>query len=208
MADVEAVNYALPDFIGFVFAEKSRRRIDARTADALRDKLDARIEVVGVFVNQEIEVVVELYQKGVIDLAQLHGDENDNYMERLREQVDRRREAPLRIIKAVGVGDVLPALPERADYLLFDTESEQRGGIGKTFSWRLLRDYHGPPYFLAGGLSASNAARAIRLLAPFCLDVSSGVETDGWKDADKIAAFVRIARGVNEHPGINEQTPL
>jgi phosphoribosylanthranilate isomerase len=94
----------------------------------------------------------------------------------------------------VGVGETLPVLPEGADYVLFDSGSEQRGGTGKTFDWNLLRDYSGLPYFLAGGLTAENIPKAIRSLAPLCADVSSGVETEGVKDAGKIHEFVRVAR--------------
>jgi phosphoribosylanthranilate isomerase len=194
MVDVEAANHAMPDFVGFIFAEKSRRCISEQTAASLKERLDARIEAVGVFVNQDLDFVASLYAKGTIDLAQLHGDEDDSYTARLRGQTDGRRESPLRVIRAVGVGGALPPLPMDADFLLFDTASEQRGGIGKTFSWRLLEGYGGLPYFLAGGLNALNVADAIRHLSPFCVDASSGVETDGFKDSKKIHEFVRIAR--------------
>jgi phosphoribosylanthranilate isomerase len=94
------------------------------------------------------------------------------------------------------VGETLPALPEGADYLLFDTLSDQRGGTGRSFDWRILQGYQGPPYFLAGGLTADNIAHALRLLRPFCADVSGGAETDGVKDAGKIQAIVRTVREV------------
>ena len=191
--DVYAVNREMPDFIGFVFAE-SRRRIDEMTAAALREKLDAGIETVGVFVNQETEFIADLYKKGIIDLAQLHGDEDSGYIERLRGRAASLGRRPMRIIKAIGIGDKQRELPAGADYLLFDTASEQRGGMGKTFDWDILRDYGWPPYFLAGGLTISNVASGIELLAPFCVDVSSGVETDGVKDAMKITEFIRIVR--------------
>ena len=197
--DIEAVNLVLPDFIGFVFAQ-SRRRVDMKTAVVLKEKLDPRVGTVGVFVNERIETIAEIYQSGVIDWVQLHGDEDDGYIKRLKDSCG----CP--VIKAVGVGDVLPSLPALPDYLLFDTLpalpdyllfdtlSEQRGGTGRTFDWGVLKRYRGLPFFLSGGLSVENVAAAIHTLAPFCVDVSSGVETDGVKDADKIKKFVQTVR--------------
>ena len=189
MEDIDAVNRILPDFIGFVFAP-SRRRVDEKTAAALREKLDDRILPVGVFVNQDIELAANLYKNGVISLVQLHGDEDGSYIKRLKESCG----CP--VIKSIGIADTLPPLPDTPDYLLFDTLSAQRGGIGKAFNWRVIKDFTAKPYFLAGGLSAGNAAEAIKILHPFCVDVSSGVETDGVKDPEKIREFVRITRQV------------
>ena len=187
--DIQAVSSALPDYIGFVFAP-SRRRISVSTASVLREHLDPRIKAVGVFVNENIGTISEIYNEGIADLVQLHGDEDDEYILRLKEFCG----CP--VIKAVGAGAVLPALPAAPDYLLFDTVSQQRGGAGKTFDWRLLKEYSGIPYFLAGGLSAQNAACAVHMLSPFCLDVSSGAETDGFKDPEKIIEFVQAVRRI------------
>ena len=187
MEDIIAVNRALPDYIGLVFAP-SRRRIDDRTAAMLKERLDRRIKSVGVFVNEEIEIVARLFGRGVIDLVQLHGDEDAAYIARLKECCG----CP--VIKAVGVGDALPPLPGNADYLLFDTLSAQRGGTGEPFDWGLLKDFNGLPYFLAGGLTIANTPDAIHSLAPFCVDVSSGVETNERKDADKINQITRLVR--------------
>ena len=215
--DIEAINRALPDFVGFVFAT-SQRQVDKKTAIALRDKLDPSIQTVGVFVNEQIETVTELYRCGVIDIVQLHGDEDGEYIRRLKEG------SGCRVIKLVGVGGTLPDLvgvggtllaplgvgdkvPDLVDatgtppaplsvpdFLLFDTLSAQRGGTGKAFDWKLLLGYSGLPYFLAGGLSLETVSEAIRLLSPFCVDVSSGVETNGLKDAEKILKFVHLVR--------------
>lgn len=187
--DIDAVNRSLPDFAGFVFAP-SKRSVDARTAADLRDRLDGRIEPVGVFVNQRAEFIADLCVRGVVNYVQLHGDEDDEYIRRLRESCGRP------VIKALGVGRALPPLPDGPDLLLFDTASEQRGGCGKTFDWGVLQNYGGPPYFLAGGLSAVNVGEAVCRLRPYCVDVSSGVETDGVKDAGKIEEFVRLVRGI------------
>ena len=191
MADIETVNRLLPDFIGFVFAE-SRRKVDVPTAALLKQNLDSRIEAVGVFVNENIDTITQLCQDRMIDIVQLHGDEDDEYIRRLKEN------CACRIIKAVGIGDTLPPLPTAADYLLFDTRSEQRGGVGKTFDWNILKEYAGLPFFLAGGLSPENATEAIQLLAPFCVDVSSGVETNGVKDAEKMKKIVDLVRVQND----------
>ena len=186
--DIEIVNRVLPDFIGFVFAS-SRRRIDIATAAALKKKLDPRIEAVGVFVNEGIDTIAEMHRNKIIDLAQLHGDEDEAYIAKLKERCG----CP--VIKAVGVGSVLPPLPDGADYLLFDTLSERRGGTGRTFDWNLLTNYTGLPYFLSGGLDVYNTAEAIKTLSPYCVDVSSGVESDGIKNEKKIGDFVRLVRG-------------
>jgi len=191
--DIEAVNRTLPDYIGFVFAP-SQRRVDVKTATMLKEKLDPKISVVGVFVNENISIIGEMHGRGIIGFAQLHGDEDSEYISRLKDHYG----CP--VIKAVGVGSTLPpppTLPTESDYLLFDTLSRQRGGVGKSFDWSLLKDYSGLPYFLAGGLTAKNVSGLIRMLAPFCVDVSSGVETDGKKDAKKIEEFVYFARGNN-----------
>ena len=185
--DIIAVNRAQPDFIGFVFAP-SRRRVDTTTAAALKKKLDPRIEAVGVFVNKAVEMIAEMCRNKTIDLVQLHGDEDDSYIKRLKGSCG------CRVIKAVGIGEMLPALPNEPDYLIFDTLSTRRGGTGKAFDWNVLKNYSGMPYFLAGGLDASNVAGAINSFFPYCVDVSSGVETDGVKDEKKIDDFVRLVR--------------
>ncbi|MCL2051886.1 MAG: phosphoribosylanthranilate isomerase [Lachnospiraceae bacterium] len=188
LEDIAAVNLILPDYVGFIFA-KSRREIDEKAAAALKEQLDPHIKTVGVFVNAGIEVIASLYHQGIIDIAQLHGDEDSGYLKLLKECLP-----ALPLIKAVGIGNELPVLPKNADYLLFDTLSHDRGGTGKSFDWDLLRNYSGLPYFLAGGLNIGNASKAVKTLNPFCVDVSSGVETDGLKDADKIREFVRRVR--------------
>ena len=188
--DVEAVNGALPDYVGFVFAP-SRRRVDENTAKALKNALDPRITAVGVFVNQDPGFIAGLVTAGVVDIAQLHGDENGAYIAELKKRCG------CSVIKAVGVGGPKlrrPGPASLADYILFDTLSAQRGGAGTAFDWRLLQNYAGPPYFLAGGLTPDNIPEALRILNPYCLDVSSGAETGGLKDRAKINAIVSLAR--------------
>jgi len=187
MEDIAAVNNALPDYIGFVFA-RSRRQIGERTAAMLKEQLDTRIIAVGVFVNEKVEAIANLHRNGIIDMVQLHGDEDAGYIARLKDYCG------CLVIKAIGVDSELPPLPDKPDYLLFDKLSEQRGGSGKVFDWGVLTEFNGLPYFLAGGLTAANVTNAISLLSPFCVDVSGGVETDGIKDANKIYEFVRLVR--------------
>jgi len=188
--DINVINRVLPDYIGFVFAP-SRRRVDVKTAAKMKENLDLRVETVGVFVNEDIEAAAEIYNSGIIELIQLHGSEDSLYIKRLRECCGAR------VIQAVSVIDSLPSpLPDEPDYLMFDTFSERRGGAGRAFDWRILKGRHGGlPYFLAGGLTADNVVDSIRLLDPYCVDVSSGVETDGLKDAEKIERFVYLAKG-------------
>lgn len=188
--DIIAANECKPDFVGFVFAEKSKRFLNFSQAEKLKKLLEPQIKTVGVFVNESIENVVNLYKSGVIDIAQLHGDEDDKYAEKLKSM-------SVPIIRAVPVGDSIPSLPKISDWLLFDTLSAQRGGTGKSFSWDLLNDYTGKPYFLAGGISAENVKNAVKKLTPFCVDISSGVETDGFKDRGKMIEFVREVREAN-----------
>jgi phosphoribosylanthranilate isomerase len=187
--DIIAVNRALPDFIGFVLAP-SRRRVDIQTAAMLKKKLDPRIEAVGVFVNEDIGTVIQAFNDGIIDMVQLHGDEDEGYVKKLKESCG----CP--VIKAVGVGDALPPLPSEPDYLLFDTLSTGRGGAGKAFDWNLLLDYRERPYFVAGGLAVDTVTSVIGLLSPFCVDVSSGVETNGVKDEKKMDQFVNTVRRI------------
>jgi len=185
MEDIDAVNRALPDFVGFVFAP-SRRRVDERMAVMLKEKLDARITAVGVFVDEEIDVMVRLCRDGVIDWVQLHGGEDATCIAALRERISNP------VIQAVAITGGTPP-PDGADYLLFDSE---RGGSGKTFDWMALCGID-RPYFLAGGLHAGNIHAALSR-QPYAVDVSSGVETDGSKDADKIDEFVRIVRATDD----------
>ncbi len=190
--DIEYVNEALPDYIGFIFA-KSKRQITAETAEQLRKLLDSRITVVGVFVNEDIDKITSLCKKGVIDIIQLHGDENVEYIESLRQKTENP------IIKAVRVKDnesVKSACSLPCDYLLLDTYSGNGyGGTGKAFDWGLISDT-ARPFFLAGGISIDNAETAIKNIRPYCLDVSSGVETDSFKDRNKILNIVNLVRSV------------
>lgn len=188
LADIEAANRYRPDYVGFVFA-KSKRQIDADTAATLRAHLAPQIKAVGVFVNQDAEFILSLCERGVIDCIQLHGDECAAYAKDLKER------SGCKLIRSFSVkGDTLGDLPDYADYILFDTAcGKQRGGSGKAFDWSLLEGIKGD-YFLAGGLSPENAGEAVARLHPYCVDVSSGVETDGVKDPEKMRKLIMNLR--------------
>ncbi len=186
LRDAEAANEIRPEYAGFVFAEKSRRAVPPELAREMRDILSPDIRAVGVFVNESPGRVADLLRAGVIDIAQLHGDEDGLYIEELRKLTDRP------VIQAFRVRsgeDILAARESPADFVLLDSGA----GTGRAFDWDLIRDI-GRPYFLAGGLDPGNVGEAVRLLRPFAVDVSSGIETDGRKDREKMAAFAAAVR--------------
>lgn len=185
--DIEAVNELKPDYIGFVFAKKSRRYVSPEKAEELKAMLAPGIQAVGVFVNEEPEQIVSLLEAGTIDVAQLHGQEGEREIRRLRELTDH----PL--IQAFRIDteqDVERANASMADYVLLDSGA---GGTGTVFDWDLLQAIR-RPYFLAGGLDTENLGTVKAKLNPYGIDVSSGIETDGYKDKEKMTAFVAAAR--------------
>lgn len=187
VCDIEAANELMPDYVGFVFAPKSRRYLTPEKAAALISLLRTDIKAVGVFVNEAPESIAELLRAGIIDLVQLHGSEDEDYIARLRGLTD----AP--IIKAFRIdsqADVIAAEESSADYILLDSGS---GGTGTLFDWQLIKTID-RPYFLAGGLSINNVSGAIQMLHPYAVDISSGIETDRVKDQSKMAAFVAAVR--------------
>lgn len=185
--DIEAVNELQPDYIGFVFAKKSRRYVSPEKAKELKAMLAPGIQAVGVFVNEEPEQIVSLLEVGTIDVAQLHGQESETEIRRLRELTDH----PL--IQAFRIDteqDVERANASAADYVLLDSGA---GGTGTVFDWDLLQAIR-RPYFLAGGLDTENLGTVKVKLNPYGVDVSSGIETGGYKDKEKMTAFVAAAR--------------
>lgn len=188
--DIGAANELKPDYIGFVFAPKSKRYVTPEKAMELKQMLLPEIQSVGVFVNEKPETVVKLLQDGTIDIAQLHGAEDEEYIIQLRQLTDKP------IIKAFRIetaSDIEKALQSTADYLLLDSGA----GTGTVFDWKLIQNIK-RPYFLAGGLDADNAAETVNTLRPYALDVSSGIETSGLKDKSKMAAFVSAVRKEEE----------
>jgi phosphoribosylanthranilate isomerase len=166
--------------------------VDPETARSLKAGLDPRIQAVGVFVNQDMRLIVSLCRRGIIDGVQLHGDEPETYVRALRREISQ----PIIQTFTVGTGPAVPSPVSSADFLLFDTYKKgRRGGTGESFPWDKLQDIK-RPYFLAGGLRPSNLADALKKLNPYGVDISSGVETGGWKDPDKMTAAVRVVRDI------------
>jgi phosphoribosylanthranilate isomerase len=209
--DAEAVNSAGAEYAGFVFAE-SRRKVTHEEAADIRKKFKKGVTAVGVFVDADEDEIAELAEAGTIDMVQLHGSEDDSYIERVK----KRTGCP--VIKAIKLGPessgakaflqkgteiekvpdaevlkhkILSANDSPADYIMFDAGK----GCGKTFDWdalKAVRDRITKPFFLAGGLKAENAARAVEELDPYAADVSGGVEgADGYKDKALVEEFVR-----------------
>lgn len=187
--DIEAANELCPEYIGFVFAPKSKRYVTPQTAAKLRQMLSSEIQAVGVFVNEAVEHVAELLRSGTIDIAQLHGDEDEGYIRQLRQLC---RKPVIKAFKIQSALDIPAAEQCSADYILLDSGA----GTGTVFDWTLLQNIQ-RPYFLAGGLSPENAEEAVRTLRPYGVDVSSGIETNGLKDREKMAAFVAAVRKEN-----------
>ena len=185
--DIQWANALMPDYIGFVFARKSRRYVSPERAKALRGELDPGIRAVGVFVNEAPEGVAALLNSGAIDVAQLHGGEDADYIQKLRKLTDR---PVLQAFRVDGPIDLERARQSSADLILLDNGA---GGTGTAFDWALLKDFD-RPYFLAGGLAPENVAQAVKAVHPFAVDVSSGIETDGAKDPMKMTAFVNAVR--------------
>lgn len=184
--DIRAVNRLKADYAGFVFWPKSKRYVTRDKASELSELLSDGTEAVGVFVDEDIKVVAGLLDDGIIDIAQLHGSEPDDYIRELQKATSKK------VIKAFRVRseeDIIQAEQSPADYVLLDAGM----GGGVTFDWTLLKEVK-RPYFLAGGLHPGNASEAVRMLDPYALDVSSGIETEGIKDERKMAAFTDAVR--------------
>jgi phosphoribosylanthranilate isomerase len=182
--DIEAVNEARPDYAGFVFAE-SRRRVAPRQAANLRAALAPEILPVGVFVDSAVTEILAQLRSGTIAIAQLHGQEP-------AENVKQIQQAGFPVIQAFRIrdaADIVRAQVSPADFLLLDSG----GGTGIKFDWNLVPPIT-RPWFLAGGLTLENVQGAIQKLHPWGIDVSSGVETDGTKDRNKILTMVRRIR--------------
>lgn len=184
--DIEYANELKPEYIGFVFAKKSKRFVSPDKAAEFKKMLLSDISAVGVFVNENVENVAELLNRNIIEIAQLHGNESENYIRKLRTLTDRP------IIKAFCIAkqqDIAEAQNSIADYVLLDSGA----GTGTVFDWTLIQRIN-RPYFLAGGLAPDNIEYALKQLSPFAVDVSSGIETNGVKDKSKMAAFVAAVR--------------
>ena len=179
--DIDLVNAARPDYIGFVFYKKSHRNVSLEQAAALKSRLAGGIKAVGVFVDETFEDIVKYALSGVFDVIQLHGSEDNGYITALKEKTG------IEVWKAFKLrseADVKTAENSAADMLVLDNGK----GTGYTFDWSLLKNIN-RDYFLAGGINTENIAAAAKL-SPYGVDCSSGAETDGRKDREKINYIV------------------
>ncbi len=207
--DIAMVNELQPDYIGFVFAE-SKRQVTDEQAKQLRSMLDdtvrakGRLTVAGVFVNDRIEHIVNLCEENIIDVVQLHGDEDECYLQELKaalKSIETKTRIHKKIVRAVrvkGTEDLEAGAKSSADYVLLDTfHKDAYGGTGTTFDSAMIPEGY-RPYFLAGGISVENVQEKIRSLRPYAVDVSSSVETEGVKDYRKVKEFIEKVREINE----------
>lgn len=184
--DISYVNECMPDYIGFVFLKGRRRYVSPQEASSLRKILNPAIQSVGVFVNEPVESAASFVNNGIIQIVQLHGQEDASYALKLKDLC----KCP--VIKAFIIktgDDIRKALNYPCDYLLLDNGL----GTGKAFDWSLVQDIS-KPFFLAGGLTPENVRDAIALTRPYGVDTSSGVETGCRKDYNKIKAFINAVR--------------
>lgn len=189
--DAKYVNEAKADYAGFVFWDKSSRNVSFDLANEIRKALDDNIKTVGVFVNRPEDDIMSLVSRKIISCVQLHGTETEDDIRNLRSKLP---EGTM-IIKAFEVNDesdIDKANESSADMVLIDSGK----GSGKTFNWDILTKIN-RDYFLAGGLSAENVGEAVSKLHPCVVDVSSKVETEGFKDKEKIDLFCREVRKVD-----------
>lgn len=208
LADVEKVNRYLPEYAGFVFADTKRFVTDEQAFD-MRQALDRRIQAVGVFVNEPMEHVMELCDRGIINVVQLHGEESEAYIRELKQRTDT---VVIKAVRVQRVEQILKQMSQEADHMLFDTYKKSApGGTGECFSLEILKESFQElsaksqavkPYFLAGGLDCQNVAEVLGQVKCsvfeecIAVDVSTGVETDGVKDETKIKQFIEKVRDV------------
>lgn len=219
---IPAIVEAKPHYMGLVFAP-SKRQVTVEQAKTLVDELHKQyekiygtpavsmnsktekdsnglgkentiseaIKTVGVFVNETLDNLVAIANKVNLDAVQLHGDEDEAFIRSLKERIN------VEVWKAVQIRSASDAetwIDSSADMLLFDAyHKDERGGTGEVFDWSCLDEFE-RPFMLAGGIDSTNVARAIRTVRPYGIDISSGIETDGMKDNDKIKAFINVVK--------------
>ena len=186
LEDIEIVNRYKPDYIGFVFAD-SKRKVSHDLAKELMNNLDSDIIPVGVFVDSPQDEILRLFDDGIIEIAQLHGSESEQYILDLK----KRTNGELKTINAIEMTqevDLLEYNDSNSDYLLLDSGK----GSGKTFDWSLIRKDIKKEFFLAGGLNSKNVTQAIDEFNPYAIDLSSSLETNGFKDENKIKEIMEV----------------
>lgn len=195
--DIAYCNECMPDYIGFIFAE-SKRRVSSELAGQLRGELDPKIVTVGVTVNAPIEFFAEI--SGSADIFQLHGNEDAEYISSLRRLFPEKEIWKAGRIRSEADIDALAVLP--ADKFVLDAFSaEAYGGTGKKIDEKLLayaKNKFSKPFFIAGGIDSSNIADIIKKFTPYGVDLSSGIETDGFKDGAKMLEIMKIYHNLTE----------
>ncbi|WP_301834687.1 bifunctional indole-3-glycerol-phosphate synthase TrpC/phosphoribosylanthranilate isomerase TrpF [uncultured Veillonella sp.] len=198
---IPAVVEAKPDYMGLVFAS-SKRQVTVEQAKTLVEVLHKQckaqndtvsIKTVGVFVNETLDNLVTIANEANLDVVQLHGDEDEAFIQSLKERTN------VEVWKAIQIrsaADAATWIDSSADMLLFDAyHKDERGGTGDVFDWSCLDTFE-RPFMLAGGIDSTNVARAIRTVRPYGIDISSGIETNGVKDDEKITAFTKIVKSI------------
>ena len=195
--DIEMANKYKLDYIGFVFAD-SPRKVTFDQAKELSSKLNEDIVPVGVFVNEHMKLIVDLFKEGIIKIAQLHGDEDEDYIRNLKSKSMEETGSEIPVINAIEIKDdvdyndkLLEWRDSASDYFILDSGK----GSGKAFDWDLIdknSEFFENSIFLAGGLNSENLSSAIEEFNPFAVDLSSSVETDGFKDEEKIKEIIEI----------------
>ena len=198
--DINYANELKPDYIGFVFAE-SKRKVGVEKAYNLKNKLDKEIKSVGVFVNDNLDFILNLVKDKIIDIIQLHGNEDNDFLDNLKTKTNAK------IIKFIPVENsesILNSLNIISDFILLDN---LKGGAGKTFNWNYLKEAFelnnnlkkefNKKYFLAGGLNKENIGEALKF-NPYCVDLSGGLETDGIKDYEKMKYIINITKNYKD----------
>ena len=186
LEDIEIVNKYKPDYIGFVFAD-SKRKVSHEIASRMKSKLSSDIISVGVFVDAPQDEILNLFDDNIIEVAQLHGMESEDYINNLKENTNNE----LKIIKAIEMADDVDLSKydnSHADYLLLDSGK----GSGKTFDWQLIKNDLKKDFFLAGGINSTNVKKAIEEFKPYAIDLSSSLETNDYKDEDKIKEIMEV----------------
>ena len=191
--DIIYANEYLPDYIGFVFAE-SRRKVSGEEAKNLGAQLDPFIKKVGVFVNEPVRSLITISKQAGLDIIQLHGDEGEEYIKEVKHETGKElwKAVRVRMVKDIQEAQRLPA-----DKLLLDSFSEESyGGTGKVMDFAVLDQADiRKPYFIAGGLTVENLPEILKKAEPYGIDISSGIETEGVKDREKMLKVIQCLRG-------------
>ncbi len=199
--DINYANELKPDYIGFVFAE-SKRKVGVEKAYNLKNKLDKEIKSVGVFVNDNLDFILNLIREKIIDIIQLHGNEDNDFLDNLKTKTNAKI---IKFIPVENADSILNSLNIFSDFILLDN---LKGGVGKTFNWNYLKEafesnkkfieVFNKKYFLAGGLNKENINEALKF-NPYCVDLSGGLETDGIKDYEKMKYIINITKNYKNY---------